>query len=64
MTILTNKESGMGMSLPSIFFIAAQAAIHLPPHPQLQGREMSKRATCLSSTRLRGDDGFEFGEIL
>jgi hypothetical protein len=51
MTIPTN----LGMRLSSLFVIAAQAAIFLPPHPQSQGWEMD--------SRLRGNDGVSFGGV-
>ncbi|HJT40702.1 MAG TPA: hypothetical protein VJ762_10275, partial [Sphingobium sp.] len=36
--------------------VPAQAGTHLRPHDWIAKGEMSKRGTCLSSTRLRGDD--------
>lgn len=36
--------------------VPEQAGTHLPPHDWIAKGEMSNRGTCLSSTRLRGDD--------
>ena len=41
--------------------VPEQAGTHLPPHDWIAKGEMSNRGTCLSSTRLRGDDEGNYG---